>query len=166
MRTLALFGTGLWLGLLIASWIFASITFRTAATLAGADARPEMTQRLASLKSDDRLPVLRHMAAEINRTMFRRWLLLQVVLGAAVVFAAARAGALWPAAGAMAIVLIQAALQAPMSEIGRSVDFLPRPLPAEIGSRFGRLHGAYVLIDLAKGGLLAWLGWVLARAAR
>lgn len=166
MRALALLATGLWLGLLIASWMIASITFRTSAALSGPEARPELNQRLSHVKEEDRRPLLRHVASEINRAMFGRWLVVQLALGAAVLFLALRSGATWPAAAAMAIVLIQAALHGSILDLGRSVDFLPRPLPPDIGSRFGRLHGAYVLLDLAKGGALGWLAWVLARTAR
>ena len=166
MRSLALLGTGVWLGLLAASWMIASITFGTASALLGPSARPELKDRLAPLPEAERRPVLRHMASEINRAMFGRWVLTQLVLGLAVLVAAYRSGVTWPAAAAFAVVLVQAALQGPILELGRAVDFLPRPLPAELGARFGRLHGAYVLLDLAKGGALVALAWMLARTAR
>ena len=166
MRSLALVATGLWLGLLAASWMIASISFRTSAALLGPQARRELSERLAPLIEADRRAVLRHAASEANRAMFGRWLVVQIALGAVVVGLALRTGAPWPAAAAMAIVLVQAALHGPILEIGRSVDFLPRPLPADIASRFGRLHAAYVLLDLAKAGVLVWLAWRLAKTAR
>jgi hypothetical protein len=166
-RALSLFSAGLWLGLLVASWLLASITFRTAAAVLEPAGRPEVRERLASVPEERRLQVLRHLAAEINRAMFGRWLVVQLFLGAATFALVWRLGGpWWVTALALAIVVVQAGLQGPMLEIGRSVDFLPRPLPPELGSRFGRLHAAYVLLDFAKGGILAWLAWLLARAAR
>jgi hypothetical protein len=44
------------------------------------------------------------------------------------------------------------------------LDFVPRPLPVGVARRFGWLHGAYVLLDLLKAGVLFGLGWVLGRA--
>lgn len=166
MRSLALLGTGVWLGLLAASWMIASITFGTASALLGPSARPELTARLAPMPEADRRPVLRHMASEINRAMFGRWAVAQIILGLLVAAAAVRSGATWPAAIAFAIVVAQVLLQGPILELGRAVDFVPRPLPPDLHSRFGRLHGAYVLLDLAKGGVLGWLAWALVRAAR
>lgn len=166
MKPLALLATGVWLGLLVASWIFASITFGTASALLEPGARPELRERLSGVPETERRPVLRHMASEINRAMFGRWAWAQIVLGLVVMVAAVRCGVTWPAAVACAIVLVQATLQGPILELGRSVDFLPRPLPPDLGARFGRLHGAYVLLDFAKAGALSWLAWMLARAAR
>jgi hypothetical protein len=69
------------------------------------------------------------------------------------------------AVAALAIVVLQVmGLAAPITEIGRSIDFLPRPLPADLARRFGLLHGAFVLLDLGKAGtLLAILGLALRR---
>jgi hypothetical protein len=166
VRSLALLATGVWLGLLVASWMIASITFGTAAALLGPGARPEITERLAGVSEAERRPVLRHMASEINRAMFGRWVVVQLLLGVVTLVAAVRSGATWPAAAAFAIVLVQAGLQGPILELGRTVDFLPRPLPPDLHARFGKLHGAYVLLDFAKGGALGWLAWMLARAPR
>jgi len=166
-RSLSLLLTGLWLGLLVASWFLASITFRTSATLLGPGARPELHDRLAGVSEEHRRQAFRHMASEINRAMFGRWLVAQALLGAVTVAAVWWSSGPWStAAAALAIVAVQAGLHGPILEIGRSVDFLPRPLPAEIAARFGRLHAAYVLLDLGKGGVLAWLAWRLAKAAR
>ncbi|MFI5183176.1 MAG: hypothetical protein ACHQNV_02170, partial [Vicinamibacteria bacterium] len=52
------------------------------------------------------------------------------------------------------VVLVQASLAPAIESLGRSIDFVPRPLPAVVGRRFGALHGAFVLLDLGKAGLL------------
>jgi hypothetical protein len=152
--------TGLWAGLLAASWMFASITFGTATALSAPDARAELREKTAALPDSDRRIVLRFMASEINRTMFRRWLFVQFALGGILLLMAARQG--WTAlyiAAALVLMLVQLGLAPQILAIGRSIDFLPRPLPADIGARFGRLHGAYVLLDFAKMAALLLYGW-------
>ena len=57
----------------------------------------------------------------------------------------------------------QLALVRPIVDLGRSVDFLPRPLPAELGRRFGLLHTAFLATDLAKAVLLAAAAVALGR---
>jgi hypothetical protein len=48
-------------------------------------------------------------------------------------------------------------------ELGRQIDFVPRPLPPEVARRFGSLHAGYVGLDLAKAAALAAAAWLLAR---
>jgi hypothetical protein len=101
--------------------------------------------------------VLRHVAAESNRWMFRTWTLVEMVLGALLVAASWRLGPVPRALAlvALAAVVAQAAGLAPaISELGRSLDFVPRPLPAAEGRRFGLLHAAYMVADLVKAGVL------------
>jgi hypothetical protein len=157
---------GLWLGLLIASWVAASVNFRTVDQVLGAGASADFRARLEPVRPDDRRPLLRHLASEINRWMFKWWSLAQIALGLGLL------ACLWPTGGivrllallALAVVLIQAAgLARPITDLGRAIDFLPRPLPPDVGRHFGRLHGAYVLLDLGKAGLLGVLAAILVR---
>jgi hypothetical protein len=156
-RGAALALTGLWLGLLVASWIAATASFRAVDRVLGPEARPELQARLVPLPEDDRRVVRRHLASEINRWMFARWSVVQLVVAAALVVAA------WPAAGAPralalaagAIAIVQAGLGHSIETLGRSLDFVPRPLPPDLARRFGLLHGAFVLLDLVKGVCLA-----------
>jgi hypothetical protein len=164
-RGAALVLTGLWLGLLVASWIAATASFRAADRVLGPEARPEFQARLAPLPPEDRRVVLRHLASEVNRWMFARWAVVQVLLAAALVLVA------WPAAGApralvlvaAAIAITQAGLGHSIETLGRSLDFVPRPLPPDLARRFGLLHGGFVLLDLAKGVCLALCGPLLMR---
>ena len=165
MKALLLVLIGIWIGLLVASWAIAPATFRTADRVL---AEPRLAARLEPLPEADRGVALRHMAAELNRWMFEGWGWAQLVLGAAVVALAWRLGgaARWLAVVALAIVAGQAFALVPMiRDLGRTADFMPRPLPPEIAGRFGALHGAYAVIDLAKGALVAVLAWLVARAA-
>jgi hypothetical protein len=164
-RGLALVVAGLWLGMLVTSWITATASFRCVDRVLGPEARPELQAKLAPLTPEDRRMALRHLAAEINRWMFARWAAAQWALAAGLVLAA------WPAEGAprtlalvAAVVTIAQTLLGPSIEaLGRSLDFVPRPLPPDIARTFGVLHAAYVLLDLAKGGVLAVLALLVAR---
>jgi hypothetical protein len=150
---MALLVTGSWLGMLAASWVAATVNFRTVDHVLGPGGSPEAEARFEKTRPEDRRMLLRHLASEINRWMFRWWSRAQVgfALGLALLLWP-QAGALrWLAAAALAIVLLQAiGLASPITEIGRAIDFLPRPLPPELGRRFGLLHGSFVLLDLGK----------------
>jgi hypothetical protein len=157
---------GFWLGLLVASWIMAGVNLRMSESVLGSDMRPEVAARLAGVSPEDRRTVLRHLGGEINRWMFQRSSWLNLVLG--VVFLAL----VWSAGPvprtlalvALALVLVQAfALAGEITRVGRAIEFLPRPLPAELGRRFGMLHGAYVLADFAKAAAIAAAAVVLLR---
>jgi hypothetical protein len=165
-RGAALLLTGLWLGFLFASWAAASASFRTVDRVLGAGQRPEVGVKLGPVAPEDRRVVLRHLASEINRWMFGRWAVLQLLLGVALLATAWGAGV--PprliVGAALAIALAQAfALGPPIEGLGRSIDFVPRPLPPDVARRFGALHASFVILDLAKAGLLLAAGYVLAR---
>lgn len=163
---LALILTGFWLGLLVASWVAATVNFRTVDAVLGPGGSRDAQVRLERVEANDRRPLLRHLASEINRWMFRWWSRFQVALGVALL------GLLWPTAGTpralVAVALVIALLQAlgfaaPITDLGRSIDFLPRPLPPDLGRRFGLLHGAFVLLDLAKAAVLVAVAALLVR---
>jgi hypothetical protein len=162
----ALVLAGFWLGLLVASWVMASANLRLAERVIGEDMRPELATRLGTVSHDDRRVALRHLAAEINRWMFRQGSLAQVLLGFGLV------GLVWPLAGAprilsltaLVLTVVQAfGLAGEIASVGRGIEFLPRPLPAHLARRFGALHGAYVVADLLKMGALAVAAFLLAR---
>jgi hypothetical protein len=157
---------GFWLGLIVASGAIAAANFRIVERVLGSEMRPELTSRLASVAPDDRRAALRHLAGEINRWMFQRGSWLQLALGVVLV------ALLWSAGGAsrvlagllLLLTAVQAlALAAEITSVGRAIEFLPRPLPADLGRRFGMLHGAYVLADLVKLGALGTLAALLLR---
>ncbi len=167
MPRAALFVAALWLGMLVASWVAATVSFRTVDRVLGPGGRPELADRLKAVSPEDRRTVLRHLASEINRWIFRNWALAQLVL------ALALATASWPSGGAVralsmgaaAIVAVQVlALGPPIVDLGRSLDFVPRPLPPEMGRRFGLLHAGFVLLDLAKAVVLATFAALAARS--
>lgn len=165
-RSLALLAVGLWLGLLVSSWVMATVNFRTAERVASGAAPAELQTRLAPLPPDDRRLAFRYVVSEINRWMFRGVGLAQAVLGAVLI------ALIWPGGGmprvlacvALGLVLVQVGALAPMiAEVGRQADFLARPLPPALGRRFGMAHGGYVMLDLAKALVLAATAFVLVR---
>jgi len=160
----ALVGVGLWLGLLLASWVSATAAFRGVDRVLGPGMRPELKERIGALAPAEQRLALRHAAGEINRWMFRRIGLAQVVLAALLLAAA------WPASAPRAVVgaalllaLVQVGLGAAIESLGRSLDFLARPLPADLGRRFGLLHAGFLLLDAAKALLLVAAGALLTR---
>ena len=158
--------TGLWLGLLLASWVAATVNFRTVDAVLGPGGSRDAQSRLEAVRPEDRRTLLRHLASEINRWMFRWWSRAQVVLGLALVLLTWSVGGSLRAlaVGVLAVILVQAlGFAAPITDLGRAIDFLPRPLPPDVGRRFGMLHGAFVLLDLAKGLALAVAAALLVR---
>ena len=159
---------GLWLGVLFASWAIAAATFRTAEAVASASPGSPAGDRVALVPADARRPLFRHLASEINRWMFGRFGWAQLALAVVV------AGLAWGFGGAVRVlalaalvaVAVQGAVLGPaILELGRSIDFVARPLAPDVGRRFGLLHGGYVVLDLGKAAVLVALSVVLARRA-
>jgi len=151
--------------MLLASWVAATANFKTVDRVLGTGLRPELSAHLGSVPTEDRRVVLRHLASEINRWMFRWWSIAQMVLGILVVVLAWPVGGVFRvvAAAALFLTLGQAATVSPIVDLGRAIDFVPRPLPPDTASRFGLLHAAYVGSDLLKAALLIAAAWALAR---
>ena len=164
-RAVSLVILGAWIGMLVASWVVAAVNFRTADRVLGESARPETSVKLAPVPAEDRRMVLRHLASEINRWIFRRWAPAQILLGCVVLAARRAGGGCRALVGiALALTVVQAAGLTPrIAELGRALDFVPRPLPAITARRFGLLHASYVVADLAKAVLLSAAAWILAR---
>jgi hypothetical protein len=96
--------------------------------------------------------------------MFRWWTPAQILLGAGLLALTWWAGAgRWLVVAALVISVAQAVLTPSIVELGRSIDFVPRPLPPDLQRRFGLLHATYVVADLVKAALLVADGWLLAR---
>ena len=164
-QRLALLLTGIWLGALVASWAVATLNFRTVDRVLGPAASPELERRLAPLPPSERRLAFRHLVSEINRTLFGGFGLVQVATGAGLFLLSWGVGG-WArplALLALGLVFLQVALGIPITSLGRAIDFVPRPLPEAVRQRFGMLHGAFVLLDLAKAGLLVTLATLLAR---
>jgi hypothetical protein len=166
MRAATLLVLGLWIGLLAASWAMASASFRTVDRVLGPGLRPEMQTRLTALSPEDRRAVLRHVASESNRWMFRTWAMAELGLAAVLVLSTWRLGGTLRALAWTAAVVVAAqafGLGPAILSLGRSLDFVPRPLPSATGRRFGLLHAGYMVADLVKLAALAVAAWAIAR---
>jgi hypothetical protein len=166
VERLALLVVGLWLGLLVASAAVATVNFRTVDRLLGPGQRPELARTLDPVPAEGRRFALRHLVSEVNRWIFRAGGAAQLAL--AVVLAALlwRGGGAprWLALAALAIAAAQSVgLAGAIASFGRPLDFVPRPLPPDLARRFGLLHGAYVVGDMAKALLLVAVSWLLLR---
>ncbi|MEX2081671.1 MAG: hypothetical protein WEC33_08645, partial [Dehalococcoidia bacterium] len=148
------------------SWAMGGASFRTAEAVGAAPPGSPAGDQITRLPVDARRPLLRHLASEINRWMFGRFGWAQLALAVIV------AGLAWPFGGAVRalalaalfVVAIQGMTLGPaILELGRSIDFVARPLAPDVGRRFGLLHGGYVVLDLLKAAALIALALVLAR---
>ena len=165
-RAVLLVLCGAWLGALFLSWAVASATFRTAETVAALPPAAGAGDHVARVPAETRRPLFRHLASEVNRGMFGRfgWAQLAVAVAVALLAWPVGGAARWMAAAALVVVAVQGVGLGPaILELGRSVDFVARPRPPEVGRRFGMLHGGYVLLDLAKALLVVALAVVVAR---
>ena len=166
VERIALLVAGAWVGLLVASSAVAIVNFRTVDRLLGPEMRPELARTLEAVPAEGRRFALRHVVSEVNRWIFRAGGAVQLALAVALVALLWRTGgaAFALAIVALAVTAVQAAgLAGAITSFGRSLDFVPRPLPPDLARRFGLLHGAYVLGDAAKAVLLVFLSVVLLR---
>ena len=164
MKSLSLVLFGLWLGALVASWVVAPLNFRMVDRLL-ADGRPELAQRLAAVPPDAQRQVLRLLASENNRWMFRSWSWAQALLGALLLALCWRVPgpARYVLLAALVLVAAQLVMVRPIVDIGRTIDFAPRPLPGDVARRFGLLHSSWAVTDLAKAALVVAAAWLVAR---
>jgi hypothetical protein len=156
----------MWLGGLFLSWAVASATFRAAETAAALPPGAGAGDHVAQVPPATRRPLFRHLASEINRWMFGAfgWAQLAVAIVAAALAWPLGGAPRWLAAAALVIVAVQGGVFGPrILELGRAIDFVPRPLPPDVGRRFGMLHGGYVILDLAKALVLVALAALAAR---
>ncbi len=155
---------GAWMGGTLLIWLVATVSFRNVDRVLSRPT-PEAAPTLLSVPEAARRPVLRHLASEFNRWLFRLWGALQLVLGAAVLVLLLRQTPRTPANLTLAglllvlVVVMLGVITPAMSNLGRTLDFVPRSPPPPQMAAFGKLHAAYGFLDLIKlvlAGILAW----------
>ncbi len=141
-------------------WFLAGRSFRTADRVL-TNSNPKVAEAVRSLAPEQERELLRHVASEINRTIFRAYGWAQIVLGALLFLLFYRQSPrdnfnLATAGTMLAIALVLTLVITPLiTSLGRSFDFVPRE-PAPPGmQRFWMLHGAFTGLDGFK--LLAGL---------
>lgn len=176
--SLATLIVGLWLGLSVAMWVVATTNFRTVDELLEPGYRAEFSERLAPRTAAEERPLLRFLASELNRRFFLWFGVAELLLAAALLAALwrqRRAGGSLRRAWSLA--LATAALTAVLAlglgpaigKLGPPLDFVPRPIPAEMPAeqaaytRFMRLHHAFTALDLVRVLLLAGIAVAVLR---
>jgi uncharacterized protein DUF4149 len=169
-RALGIAILSLWLGWTLFMWVAATRSFRTVDRLLS-QPDPELRKTVQPLGPEVTRAVLRHLAAEINRTLFGVYGWAQILLGALLLLLHGRQARRdtigFSVAGLMfgLAVLLTLLIQPRIVSIGRSIDFVSRhPAPA-VMPRFWMLHGAFTGLDGVKwlAGLGLLLRWILAR---
>jgi hypothetical protein len=160
IQALAIALVGLWLGWTLFMWFLAGRSFATVERVL-AKPNAHFTEATKSSTPEQTREVLRYLASEINRTIFRAYGLGQILLGALLLallywqkprdtFSLVLVG------GMLVLVLILALVITPqLISLGRRIDFVPRdPSPPGM-QRFWMLHGMFTGLDGVK--LLAGL---------
>ena len=169
-RALGIAILSLWLGWTLFMWLAATRSFRTVdRVLSRPD--PEFSKAVQPLGPDPTRVVLRHLASEINRTLFGAYGLAQILLGALLLLLLWRQTPRDTLGFAVAWVMFGLAvvltffIQPRIVSIGRSIDFVPRHPAPPVMPRFWMLHGAFTGLDGVKclAGLGLLVRWILAK---
>jgi hypothetical protein len=169
-QALAIAILSLWVGLTLAMWFVATRSFRTVDRVLSRSG-PEFTRTVQPLGPDQTRVLLRHLASEINRTLFAAYGWAQILLGVLLAFVLWRQTPRDGVGFAVACVMLGLGailtflIQPWIVSLGRSVDFVPRQPAPPVMPRFWMLHGAFTGLDGVKlvAGLGLLLRWILAR---
>lgn len=164
MQALTIALMGAWIMSTLCMWFAATRSFATVESVIKR-ADPPFVEITKPLGETSTRVVLRHMASEINRSLFWGYGAVQIGLGAILFLLVMRqnprraldSGLI--AAMLVLAVILTVVLTPLIVAVGRSIDFLPRnPAPPEM-ARFWMLHGAFTSLDGLK--LLAGVGLLL-----
>ena len=159
---------GAWVGWTLFMWFAATRSFRTVDRVLRKP-NPEFEQAVQPLTHEQTRSVLRYLASEINRTFFRFYGWMQVLIGLLLAVLLWRQSPRDTVGLVLASVMLFLALiltliiQPQIVSLGRSIDFVPRnPAPASM-PRFWMLHGAFTGLDAVKflTGLGLLVRWIL-----
>ena len=164
MQVLAVAILGAWIASTLCMWFAATRSFSTVErVLKGAE--PQFVETTKPLGEGPTRVVLRYMASEINRSLFRGYGALQIGLGAILFLLVWRqtprnAADIGVAATMLALSVILTLVITPkLVSLGRSIDFVPRNPPPPVMPRFWALHGLFTGLDGVK--LLAGIGLLI-----
>lgn len=155
---------GAWIMSTLCMWFAATRSFATVESVIKR-ADPPFVEITKPFGEASTRVVLRHMASEINRSLFWGYGALQIGLGAILFLLVMRqaprraldSGLI--AAMLVLAVILTVVLTPLIVTVGRSIDFLPRDPPPPEMARFWMLHGAFTSLDGIK--LLAGVGLLL-----
>jgi hypothetical protein len=155
---------GAWVMSTLCMWFAATRSFATVERVMKSG-QPQFVEITKPLGEASTRMVLRHMASEINRSLFWGYGALQIGLGAILLLL------LWKqnprnavdigvVATMLALAVILTLVITPLIVVlGRSIDFLPRNPPPPVMPRFWALHGSFTGLDGVK--LLAGIGLLI-----
>lgn len=158
---------GAWLGGTLFMWFAATRSFRTVDRVLTAS-RPEFELAVQPLGHDRTRTVLRYLASEINRTYFRLYGWVQVLLGVILILLLARQAPRDTVAVVLAgvmlglVLILTFVIQPQIVSLGRNIDFVPRDPAPPVMPRFWMLHGAFTGLDGVKwlAGLALLVRWI------
>jgi len=167
-QVLAVAILGAWIMSTLCMWFAATRSFATVERVMKSP-QPQFVETTKPLGETSTRVVIRYMASEINRTLFRGYGVLQIGFGVLLFLLVLRQTPrhsldVGLVAAMLALSVILTLVITPMvTSVGRSIDFLPRNPPPPIMPRFWMLHGAFTSLDGVK--LLAGIGllirWIL-----
>ena len=164
LQVLAVAILGAWMMSTLCMWFAATRSFAAVENVMNSG-QPQFVQTTKPLGVDSTRTVLRHMASEINRTLFWGYGALQIGLGAILFLLLWRqhprnAVDVGVVATMLALSVILTLVITPLIvSLGRTIDFLPRNPPPPEMPRFWALHGSFTGLDGAK--LLAGAGLLI-----
>jgi hypothetical protein len=163
-QVLAVAILGAWIMSTLCMWFAATRSFATVERIMEGG-QPQFVEITKPLGEVSTRMVIRHMASEINRTLFRGYGALQIGFGALLFLLVLRQTPrhtldISLVATMLTLSLILTLVLTPLiTSVGRSIDFLPRNPPPPVMPRFWMLHGAYTSLDGIK--LLAGIGLLI-----
>ena len=161
LQVLAVAILGAWMMSTLCMWFAATKSFATVERVMKGG-QPQFLEITKPLGEASTRMVIRHMASEINRTLFRGYGVLQIGFGVLLFLIVLRqtprhALDISLVAIMLTLSVILTLVITPMvTSVGRSIDFLPRNPPPPIMPRFWMLHGAFTSLDGVK--LFAGIG--------
>jgi len=159
---------GAWIASTLCMWFAATRSFSTVESVL-TRAEPQFLETTKPLGEGPTRVVLRYMASEINRTLFRGYGALQIGLGAILLLLLWRqtprsALDIGLVAAMLALsVILTLGITPQLVSLGRSIDFVPRNPPPPVMPRFWALHASFTGLDGVKllTGIALLVRWTL-----
>ena len=150
-----MFALGVWLAGTTFVSVVAAQNFYTIDRLLAESPNADFMSLVERLGRSEARDLLRYLSSELNRLYFQLWNVTQFVIGALVFWLLAASPsstkARWGVVVMLGLVCVMIVWLTPqIVSLGRGLDFVPRdPAPPSL-SRFGMLHGLYLILEVLK----------------
>ena len=166
--TIALLLGGWLLGTLLMAGVATQNFFLIDRLLSSPATHPSFLKHAAQMPPGEARTVLRYFSSELNRYYFGAWAWIQLVLAVMVlalaVFELPQRKFFFGFSAMLGLVAVMLFYITPeITQLGRSLDFVPREPPPPGLRRFGILHAAYSFLDLGKLLLGIWMAVAMVR---